>query len=183
MPKKKKIDLNVYVRPAERQDIVYLVNWLQSDDYRSNNLTDYPVGNKRLLKDKLIKEISLANLVFARKQILVAEVNGERLAGMFFLNNIDWQSAHLDLQMYFPVEYRSTELPAINIAQVYDYIFGSLNMHKVYTHVLADNQAVIELHAKNNSKPEAVLPEYIYDGQNFHDIYVYATYKKEVFKK
>ena len=106
--KKKKI--KAYIRPAERQDIVYLINWLQSDDYKNNYLTDYPLKDKKQLKDILLREITLSKFITSKKEILVAEVDGERLAGMIFLSHIDWKNRHLDLQIYFPPEYRTARL-------------------------------------------------------------------------
>lgn len=180
--KGKKIDLEVYIRPAARQDIVYLVNWLQSDDFKNNYLTDYPVDNKKILKDLLLREISLAKLVTPKKQILVAEVNGEYLVGAIFLSHLNWQSRHLDLQIYFPPEYRETELIKINLSQIYEYIFGTLNMNKFYTYISERNKKSLMVQLKSDSKPEAVLPEYIRVGEKWFDMEVYATFKKDVLK-
>lgn len=175
-------EIKVTLRELERRDLPRIVNWLSSDDYIANYLTDYPVRKESALKNQLLKEMTLNKFVAAKTQLLVAEAQEDILVGLVILKKIDWRNRHLDLQIYIPPEFKQSNILVLITAQVYKYIFGQLNMHKVYTYLPGTDTEKINIHKQHGHEPEAVLYDYLFDGQNYIDLYVYALYQADVVK-
>jgi len=183
-PKKNsKKQIKVSLRLLERRDLPKVANWLNGDDYVNNYLTDYPVRNASALKNQLLKEIALNKFVAAKTQLLVAEAQEDILVGVAILKKIDWRSRHLDLQIYIPAEFKNSNILVLVTEQVYKYIFSQLNMHKVYTYLLGTDMEKIQIHKQHSHEPEAILYDYIFDGENYLDLYVYALYQEELLRK
>ncbi len=174
--------LKIFLRRLERRDLPKTVQWLGSKDYSANYLTDYPVQNEREMKNQLLKDIALDKLITASTQILAAEAEGDFLVGLVFLKNIDWRSRHLDLQIYIPAEFRNTNIALLITNQAYAYVFKQLNMHKVYNYLTNNDREKIQIHKNRGHEPEAILYDYLYTGNKFLDLYIYAIYKAEVLK-
>ena len=176
-------DLKIHLRPLERRDLPRITNWLLSNDFRANNLSDYPRNKKAELKNQLLKEITISKFIYSKKQLLVAETDSDILVGLAMLNKINWHSRNLDLQLYIPTEFKSTNISLIVTEQIYGYIFNQLNMHKAYLYISGANKSALENHKKNNHEPEAVLYDYLSIGKNKADLHIYAIYKKDIVKK
>lgn len=175
-------DIKVSLRELERRDVARVVNWLSSEDYISNNLTDYPVRSENALKNQLLKELTLGKFIAAKTQLLVAEAQEGILVGLAILKKIDWRNRHLDLQIYIPPEFKQSNILVLVTEQVYKYIFGQLNMHKIYTYLPGSDLEKIKIHKQRNHEPEAVLYDYLYDGKNYLDLYIYALYQANLVK-
>lgn len=180
--KSAKNEIVVSLRFLERRDLPKIVNWLCSEDYLNNYLTDYPVRSESALKNQLLKEITLNKFIAAKTQLLVAEAQDNILVGLVILKKIDWRNRHLDLQIYIPPEFKQTNILVLITDQTYKYVFSELNMHKVYTYLLGSDQEKIKIHKQHNHEPEAILYDYIYDGKNYLDLYIYALFKDELAK-
>jgi RimJ/RimL family protein N-acetyltransferase len=181
-PKPAKKETVIYIRLMERRDIPTVVNWLMSEDYRTATLAEYATVNPAELKNQLLKELALPKFIFASTQLIVAEANGELLVGFIALRNIDWRNRNASLNLYIPKEFRTTEVPLIVTTQVYGYVFRELNMHKISTAVLDTNEQRLQMYKTHKKDPEVVLEDYLYDGKEFHDLYLFATFKREVVK-
>jgi len=177
-----KKEIKVTLRALERRDLPKVVNWLSSEDYINNYLTDYPVRSVSALKNQLLKEITLNKFIYARTQVLVAEAQESILVGVVVLKKIDWRNRHLDLQIYIPPEFKQSNVLVLVTDQIYKYVFAQLNMHKVYTYLLGTDIEKIKAHKQHNHEPEAILYDYIFDGKNYLDLYIYAMYKEELNK-
>ncbi|GBR75727.1 acetyltransferase GNAT family [Candidatus Termititenax persephonae] len=172
----------IYLRAMEKRDIPKVISWLSSADYYQNNLTAYPYDNKRLLKNQLLKEIALGRLIESRTRLLIAEANNEILTGFISLQNLDRQHRRAVLQIYIPAEFRSTDLGLVIAAQVYNYVFKDLNLHKVYTYIAGYDSKQLARYKSAKHEPEAVLYGYLRDGDQQEDLYVFGTFKKDVLK-
>jgi RimJ/RimL family protein N-acetyltransferase len=181
-PKTAKKETVIYIRLMERRDIPTVVKWLSGEDYRVATLADYDTINPAELKNQLLKELALPKFIFASTQLMVAEANGELLVGFISLRNIDWRSRHASLNLYIPKEFRATEVPLIVTTQVYGYVFRELNMHKVSTAVLDTNEQRLQTYKTHKKEPEVILEDYLFDGKEFHDLHIFATFKREVVK-
>lgn len=173
--------INIYLRAMEKRDIPKVLRWLSGEDYYKNNLSFYPHDNPRLLKNQLLKEISMGRLIESRSRLLVAEANNEILTAFISLQNLNWQHRRAVLQIYIPQEFRTTDLGLVIAAQTYNYIFKDLNLHKIYTHVAGDNAE--QLARYKTREPEAILYDFLRHGENTADLYIYGTFKSDVIKK
>lgn len=180
--KKKAAGLNIFLRVMERQDIPTVTNWLLSADYKNNNISDYPLGQKNELKNRLLKEIAFSKIPNAPIKLLVTESAGGILTGLAILKKINWQSRNLEVQIYVPADFRQTNVPQLVTKEVYNFLFCELNMHKVYLYVPETNLQVLENHKKHGHEPEAVLNKYFPAGNKYIDLYVFSVFKKDVVK-
>jgi RimJ/RimL family protein N-acetyltransferase len=172
--------LNFYLRQLERKDIPRVLTWMSGSDFPLQTLSDYPLKNQKLLKNQLLKEITLPKFIASSTQLLAGEVNGEVLVAFIMLKNIDWKSRHLDLQIYVPPEFRQTDIPLLTTTQIYNYIFQELNMHKIYTYVTSFDQEKLKVMKAHQKEPEAVLYNYLTDGKNYYDLQIYSTFKRDL---
>lgn len=170
---KKKIQLSF--RQAERRDIPLLTQWLQSTDCRTQQLLDYPT-TPALIKNQLLKELAVAELVFSARLIFVAELNNTALVGAIFIRAIDWKNRHCVMDMYCPPEAQATDLPEIIRKNAYTYLFQELQLHKVYHHCLSVHKAQREYFARQKKEPEVIIDNYFLSDEKMADLYIYAEY-------
>ena len=172
--------INIYLRAMEKRDIPRIVSWLAGEDYYRHNLTNYPYDNPRMLKNQLLKEVAVGRMIESRTRLLVAEANNEILTAFISLQNFNWQHRHAILQIYIPPEFRTTDLGVVVAAQTYGYLFKDLNLHKIYTYIAGDNTE--QLARYKSREPEAILYNYLRDGENTEDLYIFGTFKKDAIK-
>lgn len=170
---KNSIQLNF--RQAERRDIPLLAQWLANKEFRSQALLDYPT-TPALLKNQLLKELAVAELVFSSRLLFVAELNNTALVGAVFIRAIDWKNKHCVMDMYCPKEVMPTDLPPIIRQNAYTYLFQELQMHKVYHHCLSIHTAQREYFSRLNQEPEVVLTDYFIQGNKAAALHIYAKY-------
>jgi len=170
----------VHLRFLERSDLPKIVNWLLAKDYREHYLSDYPLNSESQLKNQLLKEIALNKFVASSTQLLVAEAQDSIVVGLVILKNIDLCARHLDLQIYVPPDFALSNIPLLVADAAYNYVFKELNMHKVYNYLQGEEQEKIKVHEKRGHEPEAVLYDFLFDGKQYHDLHIYAIYKKDI---
>lgn len=117
---KNSIQLNF--RQAERRDIPLLAQWILDQDCRAQHLLDYPTTIAQV-KNQLLKELAITELIFSSKMLFVAELNNTALVGVVFVRAIDWKNKHCVMDMYCPKEVRATDLPPIIKQNAYNYLF------------------------------------------------------------
>jgi len=170
--------INIYLRAMEKRDIPRVINWLSNEDYYQNNLSNYPHNKPNLLKNQLLKEIAVGRMVESRTRLLVAEANNEILTAFISLQNFNWQHRHATLQIYIPAQFRTTDLGVVIAAQAYSYLFKDLNLHKVYTYIAGNNPE--QLARYKSREPEAILYNFLRNGEDTEDLYIYGTFKRDV---
>lgn len=171
---KNSIQLNF--RQAERRDIPLLAQWILDQDCRAQHLLDYPTTIAQV-KNQLLKELAITELIFSSKMLFVAELNNTALVGVVFVRAIDWKNKHCVMDMYCPKEVRATDLPPIIKQNAYNYLFQDLQMHKIYHHCLSLHTAQREYFAALKKEPEVILDDYFLSAKNSADLYIYAEYK------
>jgi diamine N-acetyltransferase len=64
----------------------------------------------------------------------------------------------------------------------YNYLFGEINLHKLYSFVLTENKIAIETDKKIGFQIEGTVKEHIYQDGRYKDVYFVSLYKEEFYE-
>ncbi len=82
--------------------------------------------------------------------------------GVLCLYDIDWENSQCGWAYYIgETGFRGKGIGSDLECNIYDFVFETLNLSKLWCEVLADNHTVIELHKKHGSEIEEVIKEHI----------------------
>lgn len=91
--------------------------------------------------------------------------------GLLCLTNIDYQNNHCSWGYYIADDrFKGKGLAKIIEINVYEYVFYSLKMNKLWCEVLEFNSKVVSLHQKFGSEVEGTLREHIFKNGEYFDV-------------
>ncbi|MCA9733116.1 MAG: GNAT family N-acetyltransferase [Leptospiraceae bacterium] len=103
----------------------------------------------------------------------IEEKTQEELVGYIQLKNINWLSRNCDLGIVIGSQsarghgygYEAMEL-------ILDYVFNSLNLHKISLKVISFNQTALNLYKKLGFLIEGTLKEHYWTDGQYYDVYI-----------
>lgn len=100
--------------------------------------------------------------------------------GLISLNNIDYINCQCSWAYYIAdVRARGKGLGTMLECNIYDYVFNTLGLNKLWCEVLAFNQNVIAIHQKFGSTIEGEFKHHIKKNGQFFDVVRMAIRKEE----
>ena len=104
----------------------------------------------------------------------------DKPVGSINLSNIDYVNSRTDWGYYIAdTGARSLELAMLIEWGLYDYVFGTLKLNRLYNEVFAENENVAKLHLLCGSKQEGVLRSHVKKNNNYYDIIVISILSQE----
>lgn len=108
----------------------------------------------------------------------------EKPIGMINLVDIDLVNQRCEWGWYIAdKKSRSFELAIFLEWNLYDYVFDSLKLNKLYGQTFAENDGVVQLHCYCGNTEEGCLRQHIRKNGKFHDIVVTSILKEEWLKQ
>lgn len=170
-------NIKASVRLADRQDAQLLAKWMFDPDYLLyfGYLEKAPY-EKQI--DQILKLIAANQFVTAQRQTLIIE-NRESQTPIGFAQvaDIDWKNRNCALEIYIDPKHRAEQYSVQGSTLVFEYAFGQLNMHKVYSYVYSHNEAILTLQKSLKHDPEVVFEKHLQIDAKTYDIYVFAFYR------
>ena len=122
--------------------------------------------------EKIITDKSRINFAFQT-------VTEGQYIGNLGLRNIDWRNRRGELWIYMDKEFWDKGFGREAISIFINYVFGTLNLHKVYLKVGMYNSRAIHLYESLGFLKEGTLREEVYFDGSYYDVYRMAALNKD----
>ncbi|MBN1300148.1 MAG: GNAT family N-acetyltransferase [Melioribacteraceae bacterium] len=106
-----------------------------------------------------------------------------KLIGEIRIKNIKWYNRKAQLSIMISDEYRNQGYGFESLVSIIDYIFFTMNFHRIEAEVIDSNQESVRLIEKSGFKPEGRLREAKFVDGKYHDILFYGLLRNEWQKK
>jgi RimJ/RimL family protein N-acetyltransferase len=166
----------VYLRPFERSDAPDLLPWVNDPHVTRTLLFARPVNLQA--EERFIEQVSSS----ADTVVLgIAEHGTDRLVGSVGLHGMDPATRQAQFGIFIgnPADWNKgycTEATRLIVG----YAFDTLNLHRVWLHVVASNAAGIRAYEKVGFKREGVLREAHYREGRYQDLIAMGLLREEL---
>ncbi|MCF6515314.1 GNAT family N-acetyltransferase [Lactobacillus sp. S2-2] len=147
----------------------------------------YEIFNQKSSMDYWFEEpmMSYRNLEdFYEKQdkdlatrLFVIDQDGE-FAGLVGLIDIDYRHRHAEIEIVLSDEFSGQGLAQRAFEACSNYGFKTLNLHRIYLYVDAENKPAIHIYEKYGFEIEGTLKEQYYVNGDYHNAYLMAKLEK-----
>jgi RimJ/RimL family protein N-acetyltransferase len=169
----------IYLRPMEIEDVKYKVEWVNDHEVRKTLVySDYPASI--LGTEQWLRKVSGDP---GRKNFMVCLKADHRTVGFAGVKGIDRVNLKCESFMGIGVkDYWGKGLGYDIKKALLEYCFSELQLNKVYSMHLADNQAMVRINLKLGGKLEGTLREDVWHNGKFHDMVIISVLKSEFIK-
>lgn len=108
--------------------------------------------------------------------LVIEECSSGNMIGYCVARKIDYISRNADVGIILMAEGRGKGYFKEISSLFYSYLFNELNLHKVYSYVLTDNEIAIETDKKIGFKVEGTIHDQIFQNGVFKDVYFVSLY-------
>ena len=165
------MEYDIYFRALELDDYKTSIFWRKNervwDGLGGNHYFVSEAYEKKWVEEKILQpktnEIILA----------ICLKKDDQYIGNVYLTDIDWINKNAQLHILIGEE--STWGKGIGtkvINKIVDYGFNERNLHRIYSHILASNDASIRIHEKCGFIREGVLRNAVYKNGYYQDVIV-----------
>ncbi|MCM3683415.1 UDP-4-amino-4,6-dideoxy-N-acetyl-beta-L-altrosamine N-acetyltransferase [Mesobacillus subterraneus] len=158
--------MGAILRQVRESDLEMIMNWRMSPEVTKYMYTD----PKLTIEDQQnwFKKINLNN---DNEKYWIIELENGIPVGLMSVNNIDYRNQQASWAYYIAsLEARGKGLGRILECNMYDYIFDTLGLNKLWCEVFEFNEKVIQIHEKFGSKIEGRLVDHIYKNGEFFNV-------------
>lgn len=147
------------------EDLEQILLWRTSEFVTRYMYTDIEFNLKNQFKwfEKITKDESSKYWILASK--------GKKF-GLVSINDIDFLNKRATWAFYVGEPSKSMAAGLIG-PHVYNYAFHNLELHKLYGEVMAQNEAVRNMHIKHGCREIGHYQDHVYKAGHYHDVYVY----------
>lgn len=167
--------LSVVLRTVVEEDLEMIMNWRMSPEVTKYMYTD----PKLTIEDQQnwFKKI-MKNRYYEKYWVI--ELDGGIPVGLMSVNNIDYVNKQASWAYYIAnVEARGKGLGRILECNMYDFVFYTLHLNKLWGEVFEFNQKVIQIHEKFGSRIEGKFVDHIYKDGELHNVIRMAILRRE----
>jgi RimJ/RimL family protein N-acetyltransferase len=160
------INLKVELKRLTENELELQMNWRMREDITKYLFTDPKLTLEGQLKwfNKIKNDNSQIRWTIYADDIPV---------GSIFLNEIDYTHKRCEIGWFIAdKKVRSLELAMMLQQNMYDYIFDTLRLNRVYGYIIDTNKRVLILNTYCGFGIEGLLKEHVYKGGAFHDAHV-----------
>ncbi len=169
------IGATIYLRPLESGDIPKLVAWFNDPEVLRTVLRSDPIT--REVEEQWLTRIgqSPTDLVLG-----IAKRESNQLLGVTGLHRIDWQSRHAEFGIAIGEKNEwgkgyGTEATRL----ILGHAFRTLNLHRVWLHVLAGHLSALRAYEKTGFVQEGILRQQLYKEGRYQDLVTMAILRSE----
>lgn len=120
-----------------------------------------------------------------RKSIFLAiiENGSKQFSGYCVARNIDYINSHAEVGIILHKNARGKGFFKDVSFAFYDYLFGQINLNKLYSFVLESNEIALNTDKKIGFSVEGLIKEHIFQDGEYKDVHFVSLYKNEFNKK
>lgn len=169
--------MNIRIRALKEDDIWMLHKWINDPEVVQYTNNFRPISEMEQIKWFHDTDYFKQNSVFGIECISDKEIIGT--CGLYDINSIN-RKAELRIKIGEKT-YRGKGFGGEALAQLLDFGFKDLNLHKIWLKVLTDNKAAVKLYEKMGFINEGILRKDIYIHGIYHDLFVMSILQDEYF--
>ncbi len=165
----------VWLRPLERADAPYVLPWINDPDVTRNLLLHRPMNLQA--EESFIDETTRDP-----HAIVLAIVNRgtDKTVGVTGLQPIDFQSRQAQFGILIgDRNERGKGLGTESTSLITRYAFDTLNLHRVWLHVVEENAAAIRSYEKVGYRREGILRDAFYREGRYWNLLSMAVLRQE----
>lgn len=168
---------SVQLRVIEREEMHLVRHWRNSPEVYQHMANRDLIGPPQ--QERWFEEVIQQDRhVF----LIVATLSENTPIGLTNLRDIDLRNRHAESGLYIASpEHRSNFFGLEAYYLMLDYGFSYLNLHKVYGHVLVENELGVKMNTAFGFQIEGTLRDEVYYDNRFHDYYRIGVLKEEFY--
>ncbi len=169
------VGTRVWLRPLERTDAPYILPWINDPDVTRSLLLHRPMNLQA-------EEAFIDETTRDEHALVVAIVNRQtdKTVGVAGLQPIDFQSRQAQFGIFIgDRNERGKGLGTEATALVTGYAFDTLNLHRVWLHVVEANAAAIRCYEKVGYRREGLLRDAFYREGRYWNLVSMAVLRQE----
>jgi len=162
----------VNIRRVTNKDIPLILKWF--DDEEINYFIQSPQFTYSA------KELEKRNEDITKRLFFIIETKKGIPIGFILLSNIQWEHRNSEVGVAIcEKKYRNLFFGVDTFITFFDYIFNTLNLHKIYGIIVEYNDVHIRLAERGGLKREGVLREHYFRDGKYYNGYFYGMVKKD----
>ncbi len=164
----------VKMRPIERKDLDYTLNWANNPEIAYYTGYMYPISMEMEVKwyERILAEES--------RKTFIIETKDDVVIGLTAILNIDWKNRKAELSMLIGnKEYWGQGYGRESVRTMLNHIFNNMGLNKVYGRIIDYNQAALKMDLKAGYSQEGNIKDDIMIQGEFHDRYLIGITKAE----
>ena len=165
----------IILRPIKKEDLIFFNTWRNNIEIKQQALLHpFPVTSE--MDESWYNNIANDT---SNKSIFFTIINdNESVVGYTFLSNINW----INRNCYFGIiigdeQHRGKGIGKEVLKLIIDYVFNTLNLHKITLEVVVDNKSAITLYEKMGFVKEGILKEHVFIANKFSDLIIMSIIK------
>ena len=166
----------VILRPFEKEHLEAYRKWVNDPDIGSLIDRALPVSREE-------HERWYAALLENRNAVVFAIETGSesRYIGNILLWDINWQHRKAELRILIgDKNYQGKGLGVEAIKMLVAFVFGNLNLNKVYAYVLSSNERAKKAFERSGFSTEGTLKRDRFVGGKYQDVFLMAILRQEI---
>jgi len=173
---------SVILRPIEISDVDYTHKWHSDPELYQTLVGPYRHVSLEVEKAWIANRVANSNEEVNRMICLEGQ---KAPIGLISVREIDWMArkAHLTGIFIGDAQHRSKGYGYQALCQMMQYCFDTLELNKVWTHILDDNQASIHIFVKCGFVIEGHLRQHTYKDGQYRDVVLVGLLAEDYYRK
>ena len=163
--------MKIELKRVTENDLEVLMNWRNSEEISKTLFTNVKLtmeGQKKWYEKLIHDDTQIRWIVFA---------DGKPIGSMYLVG-IDRVNKRCEHGWFIAEkEYRSLNLALQLRWNMYDYVFNTLGLNRLYGYVMAENKGVVRLIKIGGPELEGVMKQHVCKDGVFHDVVVFGITK------
>ncbi len=173
---------SVILRPVEISDVDYTHKWHSNPELYQTLVGPFRDVSLEVEKAWIAERVANSDQEVNRMICLEGQ---KAPIGLISVREIDWMArkAHLTGIFIGDAQHRGKGYGYQALCQMMQYCFDTLELNKVWTHILDDNQASIRIFEKCGYKIEGHLRQHTYKDGQFRDVVLVGLLAEDYYRK
>lgn len=168
----------VRLRAVEPEDLEKLYCW-------ENDASLWAVGNTRQPYSKYalkqyVNEVDKNIYETCQLRFMIVEQFANETVGTVDLFDFDIHNSRIALGLFIDKNYQGKGYATSTLRLVEEYVFNFLNVHQLYCHIAASNEASRRMFEKEKYESQAVLKNWLRTANGFDDVIVFQRLKTQM---
>lgn len=169
-------EYRVYLRKFELDDYKVSTQWRNDDEVQ-----DLMGGMKHFVSEAIEKKW-IEDTLFNSNELRLAIClkNSKEYIGNIYATNINMVNRSCNIQIFIGAKqhwHKGYAKEAYMLLM--EYLFNEMNMHRIFAHVLEENEASLKLHQAVGFQQEGLLRETIYKHGRYHNQIILSCLKSD----
>ena len=170
----------IILRPFCLNDSKYILE-IKSDSKGVKAFAGSPFPSNKESEEEWIKNMYPKGLPDSIYYV-IEEAGSNKFIGYVVAKKIDYINLNAEVGIIFHENARGKGYFKTVSVLFYNYLFDTINLHKIYSTVLVYNEIAIENDKKIGFTVDGTIKEHVFQSGKYHDVYFVSLLKKNFIK-